>query len=174
MRRQERGSALLAALIVIAILAVVTVATLQLSSISKVQATRDARTMMSASCADTARQYLLGRLRLFGLDPTSIKLDQTIQIDNSSSRHLFTGHARQPGTPDNEGFIRPIGTDLAITTVRALPSQFVGGTGAKNRDISNMIVPGSTLGGRSYRAVVTCTDPKAGDVELEFTFKYGL
>ena len=61
-----------------------------------------------------------------------------------------------------------------VTSVQALPAQLVGNSGAKNRDMSNIIGPGPTLGGRSYRVVVACTDPRAGDMELEFTFKYGL
>lgn len=172
MQRTERGSALLAALIVIAVLAVVTVATFQMASISKGQAARDARTLTASSCAETARQYLLGRLRVFGLDPTTLTLDQTITVDNGS-RRIFTGHAR-PSQLGGDGFQHPIGNVAVITSVQALPAQLVGNGGSRTRDISNMVVPGATLGGRSYRAVVACTDPMAGDVELEFTFKYGL
>jgi hypothetical protein len=61
-----------------------------------------------------------------------------------------------------------------INSVQPVPSQLMGNSSARNRDISNVIVPGSTLGGRAYRVVVACTDPLAGDMELEFTFKYGL
>lgn len=172
MRRAERGSALVAALIVIAILAVITVSSFQIASISKGQAARDSRTLMGASCAETARQYLLGRLRVFGLDPTTLTLDQTINVD-SGARRIFTGHARQSQL-GSDGFQHPVGSVAVITSVQALPAQLVGNAGARNRDISNVVVPGSTLGGRSYRAVVTCTDPMAGDQELEFTFKYGL
>ena len=60
--RSHRGSALLAALIVIGVLSLVTVATLRLASISKTQSVRDARLLSQASCVDAARQYLLGRL----------------------------------------------------------------------------------------------------------------
>ena len=174
MNRPHRGSALLAALILIAVLAVVTVATFRLAAISKNQAAKDARTLSGASCVETARQYLLGRLRIFGLEPTSLVLDQLIQIDNNSSREIFTGHARPNSTQDADGFIRPVGTIAAIRTVQAMPPNLVGNASAKNRDMSNVIVPGPTLGGRAYRVVVTCTDPHAGDMELEFTFKYGL
>lgn len=172
MRRNQRGSALLAALMVIAVLAVVTLASFELASMSKSQSARDSRKLMGASCAETARQYLLGRLRVFGLDPTTLTLDQTITLDRGT-RRIFTGHARtsQMGF---DGFQHPVGNVAVITSVQALPAQLVGNSGARNRDISNMVVPGSALGGRDYRAVVTCTDPMAGDQELEFTFKYGL
>lgn len=172
MQRTEGGSALLAALIVIAVLAVVTLATFQLATIGKGQAARDSRTLVGASCAETARQYLLSRLRLFGLDPTTLTLDQTITVD-SGSRRIFTGHAR-PSQLGADGLQHAVGSVAVIQSVQALPAQMVGSGAARNRDMTNMIVPGSTLGGRSYRAVVTCTDPMAGDVELEFTFKYGL
>jgi hypothetical protein len=32
----------------------------------------------------------------------------------------------------------------------------------------------STLSAKPYNAVVTCSDPVAGEMELEFTFKFGL
>ncbi len=172
MNRPNRGSALLAALIVIAVLAMVTVATFRLAGISKNQAARDSRTLSGASCVETARQYLLGRLRIFGLDPTSLTLDQSIQVD-SGSRRIFTGHAR-PATMDADGTMRAVGNVAVINTVQAMPANLIGNASARNRDISNVIVPGPTLGGRTYRVVVSCTDPRAGDMELEFTFKYGL
>jgi type II secretory pathway pseudopilin PulG len=157
MMRKHRGSAILAALIVVGVLAVVTVATLTMANISKGNATRDARKLGQAACVDAARQYVLGRLRVFGLDPTTITLNQTIAVD-SGNRQLRTGHINGP----------------VLTSVEALPASLIGNSGARNRDMSNVIVPGSTLGGRAYRVVVACTDPLAGDLELEFTFKYGL
>ena len=155
--RKHRGSAILAALIVVGVLAVVTVATLTLANISKGDSARDSRKIGQAACVDAARQYVLGRLRVFGLDPTTIQLDQTIAVD-SGNRKLRTGHINGP----------------VLTTVEALPSSLIGNANARNRDISNVIVPGPTLGGRAYRVVVACSDPLAGDLELEFTFKYGL
>ncbi len=164
---KPRGSALLAALIVIGVIATVTAATLMLANISKGDSARDARNLSNASCVEAGRQYILGRLRVFGLDPTTITLDQAIQVE-SGTRHVYTGHVR----PVVGG--QPQGSYAMVTSVQAVPSQLMGNSSAKNRDISNVIVPGSTLGGRAYRVVVACTDPLAGDMELEFTFKYGL
>lgn len=158
MSRTNRGSALLAALIIIGVISLVTVATLQVASISKDQAAKDARVLSQTSCVETARQYVLSRLRVFGVEPTSILLDKSIVMD-SGTRSLRTGHIK--GAP-------------TINAIAAVPAQLVGSAAAKTRDISNMIVPSSTLGGRTYRVVVACTDPLAGDMELEFTFKYGL
>ena len=168
MRPQKlHGSAILAALIVIGVLALVTAVTLTISSMSKTNSARDARNLSNTSCVEAGRQYILGRLRVFGLDPTSIQLDQAIQVE-TGTRHVYTGHVR----PVAGG--QPQGNYAVVNSVQAVPSQLVGNSNARNRDISNVIVPGSTLGGRAYRVVVACTDPLAGDMELEFTFKYGL
>src|SRR5437868_12550615 len=93
--RKPRGGAMLASLIIIGVIALVTAATLQLASISKQQAAKDARSLSQTACVEAARQYLLGRLRLFGAPATSIKLDQAIQLDNGTHR-MRTGHVKGP------------------------------------------------------------------------------
>src|ERR1700720_1786130 len=87
----HRGSALLAALIVIGVVALITAATLQLAGMSRVQAAKDAKWLTQTACADAARQYLLGRLRFYNISPESIQLDRTIQLD-SGTAHIRTGH----------------------------------------------------------------------------------
>jgi len=165
---KPRGSALLAAMIVIGVLALVTAVTLTVASISKGNSARDARTLSQTSCVEAGRQYLLSRLRLFGLDPTSITLDQALQVE-TGTRHVYTGHVR----PVVGG--KPQGTYAVVTSVQAVPPGLLGGAGNTSADMSNRIgTGGAGLGGRSYRVVVACTDPLAGDMELEFTFKYGL
>jgi hypothetical protein len=59
----------------------------------------------------------------------------------------------------------------AITSVRALRGSLVGGAKAGER--TNIVGTGIGAGGTAYRAVVACTDPQAGDMELEFTFQFG-
>jgi type II secretory pathway pseudopilin PulG len=179
-RNRQRGSALLAALIVIGVLALVTVATLQLANISKQASAKDARKLSQTSCVEAARQYLLSRLRLFGVDPTSLSLDQTIQLDSGSNggRRLYTGHIRAVdanGNPTGSG-TNPGGTIAGIPVVKsvmALPPSLISNNTPRARDISNVIAQ-PTMGGKAYRVVVACADPLAGDMELEFTFKYGL
>lgn len=166
--RPHRGSALLAALIVIAVLATVTVATMRLASISKGQSSSDARKLGQSACVDAARQYLISRLRLLSKFPiTELQFDQVVQVDNGQ-RHLYTGHAR-PNGPDG----RPIGALPVIESVRGVSASKVGGAKAGNRDLSNTIAP-PTLGGKPYQVIVACSDPVAGDLELEFSFRYGL
>jgi type II secretory pathway pseudopilin PulG len=157
MRRSPRGSALLAALIVIGVLALVTVATLRLASISKDQASKDSRSLSQTACVEAARQYLMGRLRVFGLDATTITFNTAVPLENGN-RVIRTGHI----------------DTAAITSVRAVGSGSVGGAVSGLQDMTNKIVAGPTMGGRPYQAVVTCEDPHAGPMELEFIIRWGL
>jgi type II secretory pathway pseudopilin PulG len=156
-RRPPRGSALLAALLVIGVLALVTVATLRLASISKDQAAKDARSLSQTACVEAARQYLMGRLRVFGLDPTTITFSTAVSLENGT-RTIRTGHV----------------DTAAITSVRAVAPGSVGGGNSGLQDITNKIVAGPSMGGRPYQAVVTCVDPRAGAMELEFIIRWGL
>jgi len=166
--QQPRGSALLAALIIIGVLALVTVATLQLANISKQASANDSRRLSQTSCVEAARQYVLSRLRLIGPDPTTLTLNQTVALE-AGNRSLYSGHVR---TTDANG--HPNTSTLPIiSSVLAVPANLVSNSSSKARDIANMIAP-PTTGGKAYRVVVTCSDPLAGDMELEFTFKYGL
>jgi len=161
MMRKPRGGAMLAALIIIGVISLVTVAMLQLANISKQQAAKDSRSLSQVACVEAARQYMLSRLRLFGAPATAITLDQSIQVDNGNKR-MLTGH------------IRPKGVTTAapvINSVLPLRGSYVGG--AKSGERSNVVGTGIGLGGSAYRAVVACTDPQAGDMELEFTFQFG-
>ena len=128
---RARGAVLLAVLIVIVVLAGVAFAALELASLSRQNAVREAHKLSQTSCVEAARQAILGRLRVFGLDPTSIELNKAIATD-SGTRTLRTGHL---GGPE-------------VRTIAAIPPQLVGGAGARNRDLSNLIVPSPQLGGR--------------------------
>lgn len=166
--RSHRGSALIAALIVIGVLALVTVATLRLASISKAQSVRDSRLLSQTSCVDASRQYLLSRLRLLSPTPvTELTFDQAVQLD-SGTRHLYTGHVRDANAPGFDPRTTPISV---VKSVRGVASSQVGSSQA-NRDLSNVI--GWSSLGKNYHVVVACADPVAGDMELEFTFRYGL
>jgi hypothetical protein len=166
MSRNQRGSALIAALIVIGVLALVTVATLQLANISKQASASDSRKLSQTSCVEAARQYLFSRLRVFGLDPTTLQLNQAVVLE-AGSRTIYSGHMR-----GIDGGV-PMGNIAVLKSVMALPPTLVSNNNPKARDISNVIAQ-PTLGGKAYRVVVACSDPMAGDMELEFTFKYGL
>jgi hypothetical protein len=163
--RSHRGSALLAALIVVGVLSLVTVATLRLAAISKANSVRDARLLSQTSCVDAARQYLLSRLTLTGPGlVTQITFNQAVQLD-TGNRQIYTGHIRDRG-PDGKFTGAPV-----IKSARGvIASQVTAAKGA--REMSNTI-GGNTMG-NNYQVIVACADPVAGDMELEFTFRYGL
>jgi type II secretory pathway pseudopilin PulG len=165
--RRHRGSALIAALIVIAVLALVTVATLRLADISKGQSAKDARKFGQAACIDAARQYLISRLRLYGV-PTQVSFDEVVSTE-AGPRHIYTGHVRQPDASGQVSGPVPV----SINGLTPLRTGFVGGGTARSREISNTIGAPS-IGGKPYQVVVSCSDPLAGDMELEFTLKFGL
>src|SRR5256885_3037563 len=164
MFRKPRGGAMLASLIVIGVISLVTVATLQLANISKQQAAKDARSLGQMACVEAGRQYVLSRLRLFGAPATSIQLNQAIQVGTGSALTSISG--RTPAKPMFTGHIRPKHTDApTITSVQALPGAMVSGQKATER--SNVVGAGGWGLGGAFRAVVACTDPQAGDMELE-------
>lgn len=164
--RPHRGSALVAALIVIAVLALVTVATLRLADISKGESAKDARKFGQAACVDAARQYLISRLKLFGV-PAQVSVDEVIATE-AGSRHIYTGHVRQP---DANGHVS--GPVAVVTGLTPVQRGAVGGGHSGIREFTNAIGTGS-MGGSTYTVVVACSDPLAGDMELEFTLKFGL
>jgi len=167
---KPRGGALLASLIIIGVISLLTVATLQLANISKQQASKDARSLSQMSCVEAARQYVVGRLRLFGAPATSITLDQAVQVGTGTAIGLSGNLPRKQMVT---GHIRPKGQTAppTITSVEMLKSSAIGSAKAGER--SNVVGTGVGLGGNAYRAVVACTDPQAGDMELEFTFQFG-
>jgi type II secretory pathway pseudopilin PulG len=163
---RTRGIALLPVLGVIVLLAFVTAAALQLALASKTAAIREAHKFTQASCLNAARDHLLARLRNFGTDPTTLQFDEWIGASSTpDSLHIRTGHVNGAATP----------------TVTVVGASLIAGQKQSVRDVSNMIVPGATLGSKFYKVVVACTDPvagrvnpDAGEMELEFTIRYGL
>jgi type II secretory pathway pseudopilin PulG len=163
MIRKPRGGAMLASLIVIGVIALLTVATLQLANISKEQASKDARSLSQSACVEAARQYVLGRLRLFGAPATSIVLDQAIVVGTGTTglsgsepkKKMRTGHVKGPAI-----------TSVSLVRGAAMSQR-------TTRETSNVLGPGTLPGAGNYTAVVACTDPQARDMELEFTFQFG-
>ena len=165
--RPHRGSVLIAALVIIGVLALVTVATLRLADISKGQSAKDARKIGQAACVDAARQYLISRLNVFNL-ASSIKFDQVISTE-AGDRHIYSGHVR--GQDSTGKFTGPVIT----AQPRAVFAGVSGGAGhSRNLDISNTVRGSVANVGSTYQVVVACSDPLAGDMELEFTLTFGL
>lgn len=165
--RPHRGSVLIAALVIIGVLALVTVATLRLADISKGQSARDARKLGQAACVDAARQYLISRLNVFNL-ASSITFDQVISTE-AGDRHIYSGHVR--GQDATGKFTGPV--------ITAQPRALFGGVSGGGKsggsfDEANTFRRSDGRLGSTYQVVVACSDPLAGDMELEFTLQFGL
>lgn len=164
--RPHRGSVLIAALVIIGVLALVTVATLRLADISKGQSARDARKLGQAACVDAARQYLISRLNVFNIAST-IRFDQVISTE-AGDRHIYSGHVR--GQDALGKFTGPVIT----AAPRAVYGGVSGGASGGNGDITNTLRGANGKVGTTYQVVVACSDPLAGDMELEFSLQFGL
>ena len=163
MRTLHRGSALLAALVVIGVLALVTAATMRLATLSKTHSVRDSRKISQAACVEAARQHLIARLNVFGLaSPQSVTFVDDVTTD-TGTRKLRTGHI----VPNK-------GDTPVITAAKTIPYKKFAGGARTAVDRSNKILPAGFGSGNYFNTVVTCSDPVAGEMELEFTIKYGL
>lgn len=161
MRSLHKGSALLAALVVIGVLALVTAATMRLATLSKTNSVRDSRKLSQGACVEAARQHLIARLNIFGLaSPQSVTFVDDVTVD-TGTRQLRTGHIAPGSTP-------------VITAARTIPYKKFAGGARTTVDRSNKILPAGMGSGNYFNTVVTCKDPVAGEMELEFTIKYGL
>jgi hypothetical protein len=167
MMRPHRGSVLIAALVIIGVLALVTVATLRLADISKGQSAKDARKVGQAACIDAARQYLISRMNVYSI-PSSVTFDQVIATE-AGNRHIYSGHVR---AQDSTGkFTGPVITAQPRPVFGGVNGG--GGNGGK-LDISNTLRGSNADQGSKYQVIVACSDPLAGDMELEFSLKLGL
>jgi hypothetical protein len=154
-----RGSALLITLISLAVLGVLVLGAIQFTGTNRLAAVSKMRGDRVSACADTARRYLLSRLRVYGLDPTSLTLEQTLMDDAVAQRRstMTTTHYNEPN---------------AQATVVAVSASSVSSARGQARDLANRLVS-PTMGGAYYRVVVMCKEENRAS-ELEFLFRYGL
>jgi Tfp pilus assembly protein PilX len=149
-RRQQRGAALLVALILVAVFALValTLVTRATTEVDAVGAKR--KYDRSVSCAEAGRQMLLSQFRVFGLDPTSLVLSTHVDDMN-----VYTGHY------DN----------FAIRSVVAATAAQASSIGVS--DSANRLM--AQLGGTAYRFTVVCADSRSShQAEVEFQVRFGL
>lgn len=154
-----RGSALLVTLIAMAVLGVLVVGAIQFTGTNRAAAIAKMRGDRVSACAETARRYLLSKLRVYGVDVTSLTLEQTLMDDAVASRRstMTTTHYSEPN---------------AQATVVAVSASSVSSSRGQARDLANRLVK-PTLGGAYYRVVVMCKEENRSS-ELEFLFRYGL
>lgn len=163
---ERRGNALLVALIAISVLMVLVVGALQFTGKNREAAALKTRGDQTSACAETARAYLLSRLRLFNVNVTGLTLDQVLVANADggavNDTKMLTAHYDQT-SPDP---IKP--------TVVPVSAAAVGASRKQIRDLANTVPGGVTLGGQYYRVVVKCREPGGRESELEFVFRYGL
>lgn len=155
----QRGSALLVTVISIAVLLVLVVGAIRFTGENREAAGSKARSDRVAACADTARRFLLSKLSLY-TDPQKIQLNEVL-LD-------------QPGSTDRSRMTSAHFSDAAGNTVKLVSAATMGQGGGRARDLSNVLVQNSGLGGRYFAVVVKCQESGGRESELEFLFKYGI
>lgn len=170
---KSRGHILLMVMIALAVLMVIVVGAIQFTGRNRQAAQSQLSSAAVTACAEAARQYLLGRLKVNGITqtaPLTDPLQVTVKDDatGTSQSLLLTGHYDSANGPPP-----PV-----TTTVVATSAQQIGVTSHQARDMSNVIAD-PFAGGQFLRAVVLCRQPTNSsgtsfrEAELEFLFRAG-
>src|SRR5712671_5831596 len=154
-RRQDRGSALFIALILLTVLSIAALALVKRTN-SEVDAVSAKRHYdLTASCAEAARQLVLSKFAQAGANLATLGMNVTV-----TNLNLYTGHYSPPG---GGGYMADGGV---------LP--LMGASGGAT-DVANMIQQLS-FGTTPYRVTVVCQDANnvSRQTEVEFFLNYGL
>lgn len=151
LRKAPRGAALIVTLLLLTVLLVIGA-----GIVRRTQHTTDAtaekrRYDASVSCAEGAREMLLGQFRAFGVTITDLQMDTKV-----GDRRLASGHYDQ----------------FDIKTVRSLAGSGAFGTQAVTGTSNRMLAVG--LGGVPYVFTVVCSDAGGRQTEVEFFIRFGL
>ncbi len=151
-RSQDRGSALIIALLLMVIFAVIGVALVTRTS-REVDAVASKRHWdRSMSCAEGARQMLFSQFRSYGVNLTGLQLAQTVGDQQYASGHYDS---------------------FNVSSVGEAAGTPGGGVGS---DAANRITRRSGgLGGKGYRFTVVCRDASqpTHQQEVEFLVNFG-
>jgi hypothetical protein len=169
--RNARGNALLVTMIALAVLLVLSVGAIRFTGTNREAAAAKTRGDQVSACASTARKYLLSRMRVFGSQPTQLKLVSEKLLDDAVTTKQSTLDTAHYGQVETTG----PGNAKSIAVVEA--SAFAAAS-RQVRDLANTSPTSGTLGGQYYRVVVKCAEPgNAGNTresEVEFLFRYGI
>lgn len=157
--RAERGSALLLAVMLVLILSVVGLAIASRSSSEGDSVAAKRHRDGSVSCADAARDLLMSQFTAFGVSPTQMTLDTTV-----NGRTLRTGHY---DTPAGSVLLKSVEAEAGVAQAAIGVS-----------DISNRISR-TGMGGQVYRMTVVCESAAPGggtprQSEVEYLVRFGL
>jgi len=167
--RNQRGSVLLLAIILVVVLGLLASAAISFSR-SELGAARTMRTGDElAACADVGRQYLLSKFRLFNMAPQSMSV--TTPSNNAGTSGCTPGSIAMGQRCVMSGHMGDNST--VVQAVRATAS---GDRSTKNaRDLTNSGAGAGTLGGTDYQVVVHCLDSETKrETEVEFVVRFGL
>ncbi|NMO17559.1 hypothetical protein HPC49_54525 [Pyxidicoccus fallax] len=160
----SRGSALVITLIALAILLLIVVGAITFTSRNRMAAVAATRNERVEACAETARRYLLSRMRVHGAfarPVPQIVLEQVLNDD------AVEGDRSTMRTAHFDG-------DAGTMTGAPLSARSFGSAMLKVSDVVNTVgtPPGSS--GRYYRVVVMCDEPNGRQAETEFVFRFGV
>lgn len=164
MRNNQRGSALLLAVIVVLVIAVIGVGVIRFANREVVGATASLQEQALVSCAETARQLLVSKFHALGAAPTSVEpLDTAL----SAAIRARGGHYSQTDTSTTKV--------VQVSQVAYLPEAAFGPSN-RVRDLTNVIAVAG-MGGRPMKVVVRCLSGSPGaerELEVEFGVRFGL
>jgi hypothetical protein len=151
--RFERGSTLVVTTVLLAVLLLIGLAVIRRSQIATESASLKRHYDASVTCADGARELLLGQFRAFNVSIKDLQLDQTI-----GDRRMASGHYDQ----FNIKSVRQLAGSGAYANDTA--------TGTANKSLA---VP---LGGAPYVFTVVCSDSggSSRQVEIEYFIRFGI
>jgi len=162
----QRGSALLLAIVVVLVGAVIGVAMMRFGVREVAGATAAQRAQMLSACADLGRQVITSRFRAVGLSPVSLE-PLAEPVDGGTNLTILGGH---------------FGTDTAnmqVEQVNYLPEAAFGADPGARQTITNRISL-TGLGAKPMKVVVRCrmggdgTPDSGRQLEVEFGLRFGL
>lgn len=170
MKTNQRGSALVIAVIAMLIVAVIGVGLLRFTARSVAFAIGGPRHKAVVSCAEAARALLESKFHLLGQDPTTIAVLNE-RLDGPQGRmRALGGHVDSDPT-------QPL---VVVKQVEVLPPSAVSGMDPSTGDITNIIGGLNAGGGKPLKVTVHCQEGDSSSftsgrqVEIEYGIRFGL
>lgn len=163
-RTDERGNALVVAMIAMAVLMVVVVGAIQFTGFNREAAAAKTRGDRLGACTEAARRHLLSRLRVFGIKVTELMANPVNLADDPDvAQQTVMSAAHYAGDGGTAG-----------PTIVPVQGSAFGAARKQVRELSNTLPGTGTLGGQYYRVVMKCLEPGGREQEIEFVFRHGL
>jgi Tfp pilus assembly protein PilX len=161
MRAPERGSTLIVVLGAVSLMLILAVGAIRFTGAEQDASIARNRADQLRACAETARTYLLARLRLTGMSPADIKfadplLDSAVAAERSK---VQTGHYGDNGA--------------VVSGAEVVAGSGFSSAARQARDLTNTLAASPTLGGQYYRVVVHC-ESRGAESEIEFLIRFGI